>query len=86
MVLYGITLFPLAEELGAADPGLLSPFYADDAAFGGLARRSAQLLKLLMKRGTDQGYFPKPAKSLFVSDTLGQEAAAKRELLRRGCV
>ena len=37
MVLYGITLVPLAEELRAADPGLLSPFYADDAAFDGLA-------------------------------------------------
>ena len=33
MVLYGIPLVPLAEELQAADPELLSPFYADDAAF-----------------------------------------------------
>ena len=32
-----------------------------------------------MKRGPDRGYFPEPAKSLFISDTLGQEAAAKRE-------
>ena len=48
MVLYGITLVPLAEELRAADSGLLSPFYADDVAFEGLARRSAQLLKLLV--------------------------------------
>ena len=54
MVLYGITLAPLAEELRAADPGLLSPFYANDAAFNGLARQSAQLLKLLMRRGTDR--------------------------------
>ena len=53
MVLYGITLVPLDEELRAADPGLLSPFYADDAAFDGLAQRSAQLLKLLMNRGTN---------------------------------
>ena len=53
MVLYGITLVPLAEELRAADLGILSPFYADDAAFGGLAQRSAQLLKLLMRRGPD---------------------------------
>ena len=37
MVLYRITLVPLAEELQAADPGLLSPFYVDDAAFDGLA-------------------------------------------------
>ena len=55
IVLYGITLVPLSEELRAADPGLLSPFYVDDAAFNGLARQSAQLLKLLMKRGADHG-------------------------------
>ena len=66
MVLYGITLVPLAEELCAADPGLLSPFYANDAAFDGSARRSAQLLKMLMRRGPDQGYFPEPTKSLFI--------------------
>ena len=84
MVLYGITLAPLAEELRAADPGLLSPFYADDAAFDGSAQRSAQLLKLLMRRGPDQGYFPEPAKSLFISDTSGQEEAAKREFSTEG--
>ena len=37
MVLYRITLVHLAEELRAADPGLLSLFYADDAAFDGSA-------------------------------------------------
>ena len=51
----GITLVPLAEELRAADPGILSPFYADDAAFDGLAQQSAQLLKLLMNRGPYRG-------------------------------
>ena len=35
MVLYGITLVPIAEELRAADLGLLSLFYADDAVFDG---------------------------------------------------
>ena len=84
MVLYGITLAPLAEELRAADLGLLSPFYADDAEFDGLVRRSAQLLKLLMRRGPDRGYLPEPAKSLFISDTLGQEAGAKREFAAEG--
>ena len=84
MVLYGITLVPLAEKLLAADPGLLSPFYVDDAAFDGSAQRSAQVLKLLMKRGTDQGYFPKPAKSLLISDTPRQEEAAKREFAVEG--
>ena len=35
MVLYRITLVALAEELRAADPGLLSLFYANNAAFDG---------------------------------------------------
>ena len=48
MMLYGITLIPLDENLRAADLGLLFPFYADDAAFDGSARQSAQLLNLLM--------------------------------------
>ena len=84
MVLYRITLVPLVEELRAADPGLLSPFYADDAAFDGSARRIAQLLNLLMKRGPGRGYFPELAKSLFISDTPGQEEAAKREFAVEG--
>ena len=66
MVLYGITLVPLAEELRVADPGILSPFYAKDEAFGGLARQSAQLLKLFMKRAPYQGYLPDPDKFLFI--------------------
>ena len=78
MVFYGITLAPLTEELRAADPGLLSPFYADDAVFDGSARHSSQLIKLLMKRGPDRGYFLEPAKSLFILDTPGQEAGSKR--------
>ena len=84
MVLYGITLVPLAEDLRVVDPVLLSPFYADNAAFDGSARRSAQLLMLLMKRGPDRGYFPKPDKSLFITDTPGQEEAAKREFSKEG--
>ena len=51
MVLYGITLVPLSEELRAADSGLLLPVYVDDVAFHGSAKRSEQILKLLMKRG-----------------------------------
>ena len=84
MVLYRITLVPLAEELRVADPGLISPFYADDAAFDGLVRRSTQLLKMLMKRGPDRGYFTKQAKSVFTADTPGQEEAAKREFAMEG--
>ena len=69
-----------------ADLGLLSLFYADDAAFDGSARHSAQLLKLLMKRGPDRGYLPNPAKSLFISDTPGREAAEIREFAKEGLV
>ena len=68
------------------DPGLLSPFYADDAAFDSLTQRSTQLLKLLMKRGPDRGYLPEPAKSLFISDTPVQEEAAKREFAAEGLI
>ena len=62
MVLYGITLVPLYEDLRAADSRLLSPFNADNAAFDGSTRQSAQLLKILMKRGPERGYLPEPAK------------------------
>ena len=55
-----------------------------DAAFDFTALRSAQLLKLLMKRGTDRGYFPEPSKSLFILDTPGQEEAEKREIAIKG--
>ena len=40
--------------------------------------------KLLMKRGPDRGYFPEPPKSLFISDTPGQESWAKREFAAEG--
>ena len=86
MVLYRITLVPLDEELRAADLGLLSPSYADDTAFDGLAQRIAQLLNLLMERGPDRGYLPDTAKSLFILDTSGQEEAARREFSVEGIV
>ena len=40
----------------------------------------------MTKRGPDRGYFPKPAKSLFISDTPGKEAAAKKEFAKEGLV
>ena len=86
MILYGITLVPLAKDLRAAGPGLLSPFYADDVVFDGSARRSAHILKLLMKREPDQEYFPEPAKFLFILDTPGKEEAARREFATEGLV
>ena len=84
MVLYEIILIPLAEELRAGNPGMLSPFYVDDVAFDSSARRSAQLLNMLMKRGPDRGYFPDLDKSLLILDTPGQEEASKREFANEG--
>ena len=55
--LYCITIISLVEELQAADPGLITPFYSDDAEFNRLALSSAQLLNMLMERGTDWGVF-----------------------------
>ena len=78
MVFYGITFFPLTEELQAADLGLLTPFYMENAALEGSVRRSAQLLKLFMERGTYQGYPSNPEKSLFISNTPEQEEEAKK--------
>ena len=54
--------------------------------FDVLERHSAQLLKLLMKRGPDRGYFPEPDMSLFISDTPEQEAGAKRAFAAEGLV
>ena len=50
MVIYGITLVPLVEDLRNADPTLISSFYANDAAFEGLERRGTAQLKLLIYR------------------------------------
>ena len=64
--------------------GIDIPFYVGDAEFDGLARLSAQILKLLMERGPDWEYFTKPAKSLFILDTSGQDASARREFTAEG--
>ena len=37
-----------------------------------------------MERGPDRGYFPDPDKSLFISNTLGEEEAAKQEFAAEG--
>ena len=68
VVLYGITLVPLVEDLRDTDPNLLPPFYADDAVFDGLVRRIAAQMRLLVDWGEDWDYFPNPTKSLFIAD------------------
>ena len=86
MVLYSITLIPLSKDLRSVNLGFLSPFYADEAEIDGSARRSAQLLNMLMERGPYRGYFSETAKYLFISHTPGQEEAARRGFAAEGLV
>ena len=66
------------------DPTLLSPFYANDASFDGLARLSVAQLKLLMDWGPEQGYLPDPDKSLFTADNREVEEAVMRKFDQSG--
>ena len=78
MVLYGITLVPLAEEICEDDIRLINPFYKDDVDFDESIWWSAQILKLLLERGADQGHLIKLAKSIFISYFSDQEDMVKR--------
>ena len=77
MFLYRITLVPLEEDLWEVEPGIIAPFYADDEVFDVSAQRSAQILKMLLDRSLDWGYFPNPDKSIFISDSYDQKQAEK---------
>ena len=57
MVLYGITLVSLSENLRDTNPTLLSPFYADYVAFDESVRQSAVQLCQLMEQGPDRDTF-----------------------------
>ena len=84
MVVYGITLVPLAEEHMDEDPTLISPLYAKDAAFDGLARQSTDQLHLLIDLRPDRGYFPNTANSFFIADNPEDGDAERRKLERVG--
>ena len=66
------------EEIRESDLVIITQIYAYNAAFDGSTRRSAQLLKLLVEKGLDFGYFLDPAKSLFIADLPYQEEAANQ--------
>ena len=78
IVIYRITLIPLEEKIRATDPGRLTPFYTNDAAFGRLERGGAKLMKMLLEQGPDQGYFPGMVKYLFIVYFSSQESVAMR--------
>ena len=68
MVLYELTLLPPEEEICAAAPNMLAPFYTDDSTFNALVERSASIMTLILDRGTEREYFTGPEKSLFICD------------------
>ena len=48
---------------------ILTPFYMYNAVFDGSAQITAQLLKLLMDRGVERGYFLELAELLFIANS-----------------
>ena len=79
MALYGVALLPLAELLREAQPAVMQPWYADDAAMMGFAERVAACFELLIRVGPHFGYHPEPEKS-YVICPLAAEAAAKAKV------
>ena len=63
MILYGISLLGLGEDLRDSAPGVLQPWYADDFSIYGRASEVARVFQRLCKKGPSVGYFPAPAKS-----------------------
>ena len=68
MVLYGLTLTPLAASLRKAVPSVVQPWYADDAAMAGPLEDVAAAMRLLQAQGPARGYYPEPDKSVLISD------------------
>ena len=79
MVLYGLSLLTLDEAMREADPGVLQPWYADDAAMWGPARRNYKLLRALMGKVPYHGYFTDPEKIWHICRE-GKEEEEAREV------
>jgi hypothetical protein len=71
MILYGLSLTPLAEAIRRAVPNTAQPWYADDNAVVGPVSSLATAQRLLPQLGPRRGYFPEPEKSILIvpSDT-----------------
>jgi hypothetical protein len=67
MVLYGLSLTPLAEAIRQAAPRVVQPWYADDAAMAGPVEGIRTAQRLLLELGPLRGYFPEPDKSILIA-------------------
>lgn len=78
MLLYGLTLVPLAKIIREATDQVIQPWYAGDMAMAGPASKIKIAMNLLMKYGPDRGYFPEPDKSVLVCiDELKRKACSQ---------
>jgi hypothetical protein len=57
---------PLAATLRQAHPEVVQAWYADDGQLQGRSPRVAAAMIFLQRLGPERGYFPEPAKSIFV--------------------
>ena len=69
MILYGLSLTPLAESLRRSVPNAVQPWYADDGAIVGSVSTIAKAQRLLLQLGPRRGYFPEPDKSILITPT-----------------
>ena len=66
MIAYGIGVLPLIRDLRRYHPHVTQPWYANDVGVGGKFGDVMAHFRDLQPRGTDQGYFPEPTKSILV--------------------
>ena len=66
MALYGIALLPMIEQLRAAYPDVLQPWYADDRVMHGRGSRVTPCFKELYREGPMFGYYPEVEKSIVI--------------------
>ena len=64
--LYGVTLTPLCNRMKLAVPQAVQLWYADDTSGTGNAKHNAKCLAFLVKNGPAFGYFPEPAKAIYI--------------------
>ena len=66
MVLYGLTLVPLAEIVRHGVPDLIHAWYADDTCLAGGIKSIGPAVDLILKHGPARGYFMEPKKLVLV--------------------
>ncbi|GAX18236.1 hypothetical protein FisN_31Hu011 [Fistulifera solaris] len=77
MILYGLTLTPIAEKIRENVKNIVQPFYADDVALAGKSSDISKAMEILMRYGPARGYFPEPSKSVVVCRQSDEEKCSK---------